>query len=244
MELIIENLSKKYSDKMALRDFSCVFPEGVTLILGPNGAGKSTLMNLITDNVRRDSGKILFNESDVLDLARKFRKVLSYMPQEQGLYSDFSAKAFLHYIAELKGMDRKETKREISLLLELVELSHVAHRKLSTYSGGMRQRILLCQALLGDPKVVLLDEPTAGLDVEERIRITGYIDGFAKGRIILWSTHIVTDIRDDDTRILIIGDGKTLALGSLKELKERTGLSDPEDIYMYYMDGERANTDV
>lgn len=243
MELVIKDISKKYSDKWALKNFSCVFREGITAVLGPNGAGKSTLMNLITDNVRRDSGTILYENKDVIELGSRFRKILSYMPQDQGVYGDFPAKAFLHYIAELKGVQRSEAKQQISSLLDLVELTNVSHRKLASYSGGMKQRILLCQALLGDPKIVLLDEPTAGLDVEERIRISRYIEEFAKGRIILLSTHIVNDIQHDNSVILIIKSGECLAMNTLKELKHTTGLNKLSEIYLNYMNKDRSALD-
>lgn len=235
MELYIENLTKKYGPKVALRQFSHRFTPGIYGILGANGAGKTTLMNLITDNVKRDEGSILWDGKDILKLGKDFRKVLGYMPQEQGMYSDFSARAFLRYMADVKQLPRKQAKQQIEELLALVNLQEVAHKKLGGYSGGMRQRILLCQALLGDPKVLILDEPTAGLDPKERLRLRNYIADFAKDRIVFITTHIVSDIETVADDVLLMKDGQLLRNGSPRELMESVNGNSLEDVYMAYL---------
>ena len=235
MELCVENLTKKYGQKLALRQFSYRFTSGIYGILGANGAGKTTLMNLITDNVKRDEGNILWDGQDILKLGKDFRKVLGYMPQEQGMYSDFSARAFLRYMADVKQLPRKQAKQQIEQLLDLVNLQEVAHKKLGGYSGGMRQRILLCQALLGDPKVLILDEPTAGLDPKERLRLRNYIADFAKDRIVFITTHIVSDIETVADDVLLMKDGQLLRNGSPRELMESVNGNSLEDVYMAYL---------
>lgn len=235
MELYIENLTKKYGQKVALRSFSYRFTPGIYGILGANGAGKTTLMNLITDNVKRDEGTILWAGKDILKLGKDFRKLLGYMPQEQGMYSDFSARAFLRYMADVKQLPRKQAKQQIEELLGLVNLQDVAHKKLGGYSGGMRQRILLCQALLGDPKVLILDEPTAGLDPKERLRLRNYIADFAKDRIVFITTHIVSDIETIADDVLLMKEGRLLRHGSPRELMESVNGNTLEDVYMAYL---------
>ncbi len=235
MNLEIKALSKKYGEKQVLEDFSCSFGEGITGVLGPNGAGKSTLMGLIADVVKRDGGQILYDGLDIIELGKKYRSILGYMPQEQGLYDDLSGKAFLMYMAQLKGVKRKEANDKVNELLELVSLKNVSNRKLGTYSGGMRQRILLCQALLGKPKVIILDEPTAGMDVEERVKVAEYMKEFSKKRIVLWSTHIVSDIEYTASNILIMKNGKNIICATPKELLENGRKENISQVYMEYM---------
>ena len=186
MELQLEGLSKTYGTVQALRKVTYTFKPGIYGILGANGAGKSTMINLITDNVSRDSGsdggKILYDGEDILKLGKRFRAIVGYMPQQQGFYEDFSPKAFLKYMAEVKGLkgknaEGKTVNQQIDELLEVVNLTGVAHKKIGGFSGGMKQRVLLAQALLGNPKILILDEPTAGLDPKERIGIRNYIAG-------------------------------------------------------------------
>lgn len=235
MNLEIKGVSKKYSEKWVLENFSCSFEPGITGVLGPNGAGKSTLMNLITDNVKRNGGEILYGGQEILQLGKSFRSILGYMPQEQGMYDEFSASAFLLYMAQLKGIRKKEAKKQIKELLELVTLTPVAHKKLYTYSGGMKQRILLCQALLGNPEVVILDEPTAGLDVEERIKLTEYIKEFSKNKVVLWSTHIVSDIEHTASHILLMKAGTNLVCAPVRQLLEETQSDHLSEAYLKYM---------
>ena len=202
MELELKELSKSYGSVKALNKISYTFKPGIYGILGANGAGKSTMINLITDNVSRDSnngGNILYDGEDILKLGKKFRAIVGYMPQQQGFYEDFSPKAFLKYMAEVKGLKRKNEEgksvaQQIDELLEVVNLTSVAYKKIGGFSGGMKQRVLLAQALLGNPKVLILDEPTAGLDPKERIGIRNYIAELSKDKIILFATHVVSDI--------------------------------------------------
>jgi len=175
-------------------------------------------MNLITDNVARDGGELLWEGKDILRLGADFRSILGYMPQQQGFYEHMTAYSFLIYIAELKGISKKQASREIAALLELTGLTDVKHRKLSGYSGGMRQRVLLAQALLGAPKVLILDEPTAGLDPKERIRIRNFISTLARDRIILLATHIVSDIESIADQILLMKKGELICSGTSAEL--------------------------
>ena len=235
MELNIANLTKKYGEKVALRDFSYTFTPGIYGILGANGAGKSTLMNLITDNVKRNEGQILWNGTDILKQGASFRALLGYMPQQQGMYSDFSARAFLRYMADVKGLKRKQSNKQIEELLELVNLKADAHKKLGGFSGGMRQRVLLAQALLGEPQILILDEPTAGLDPKERLRLRKYIADLAENRIVFLTTHIVSDIESIATDVLLMKDGALVKHGTPEELIQSVQGKDLEDVYMAYL---------
>ena len=232
MELLIQNLSKRYGDKLALDGFSYAFTPGIYGILGANGAGKTTLMNLITDNVKRDQGTILLDGKDVRSLGAFYRALLGYMPQQQGMYPDFSARAFLLYMAELKGLPRKQAEGQIRDLLGIVGLSDVAHKRLGGFSGGMKQRVLLCQALLGEPKILILDEPSAGLDPKERLRIRHYIAEMARDRIVFLTTHIVSDIESIAKDVLLMKAGRLLTHGAPEELLLRYEAADLEDVYL------------
>lgn len=227
MELKFKNLTKNYKTKIALNHFTVSLTEGIYGILGPNGAGKSTLMNLLTDNVKRTSGNIYFNGKEILTLKEKFRREIGYMPQQQGMYDEFSANRFLYYIAGVKGIPKKQAKQEISALLDLVGLSSVAHRRLGSFSGGMKQRVLLAQALLGNPSILILDEPTTGLDPEERIRIRNYISELSTNKIVLFATHVVSDIESIATEVLLIRQGELLKKASplalIEEISGKVG---------------------
>ena len=215
------------------------FTPGVYGILGANGAGKSTMINLITDNVSRDKmngGSILFGEDsaevDILKLGKQFRGLVGYMPQQQGFYEDFSPKAFLKYMAEIKGVKKikttyenvnevvKTVNQQIDELLEVVNLTKGAYMKIGGFSGGMKQRVLLAQALLGNPKILILDEPTAGLDPKERISIRNYIAELSKDKIILFATHVVSDIECIADKVLLLKSGEIIATGTPVELIE------------------------
>ena len=230
MELQLEHLSKTYGTVQALKDISYTFKPGIYGILGANGAGKSTMINLITDNVARDKGSaggsILYDGQDILKLGSRFRGIIGYMPQQQGFYEDFSPKAFLRYMAEIKGIKGKNekgqtVKEQIDELLEVVNLTGVAYKKIGGFSGGMKQRVLLAQALLGDPDILILDEPTAGLDPKERIAIRNYIAELSRNKIILFATHVVSDIECIADYVLLLKKGEIISMGTPVELIEK-----------------------
>lgn len=212
MKLEIKNLSKTYvkGKPKSLDNLSTEFTSGVYGILGPNGAGKSTLMNIIADNIKADSGEVLYNGENIIKLGKDFRNILGYMPQQQGIYKSFTGRRFLWYMVSLKGIPKKEAKERIEKVLNLVNLKDHADKKLGAYSGGMKQRILIAQALLNDPEVLLLDEPTAGLDPMERIRIRNFISEIAINKIVIITTHIVSDIQYISKEILLMNKGKLL----------------------------------
>lgn len=207
MKLTIKHLRKTYGATVALANFNYEFTPGIYGILGANGAGKSTLFGLLTDTVRRQSGHVLWNDTDILKLGREYRSKVGYMPQTQGYYPQMSAREFLYYMGSLKGIPRSKLKEDIKNLLSAVDLTSVGDKKLDEYSGGMRQRALLAQAMLGDPKILILDEPTAGVDPRERIRIRGYISQIARNRIVLLATHVVSDVECIAHQVLLMNKG-------------------------------------
>ena len=221
MQLEIRNLKKRYGKQWALNGLTITFNPGVYGILGSNGAGKSTMMNLLTDNLKRDGGEILLDGKDILKLGRDYRKRLGYMPQQQGFYEQMTADTFLFYMARLKGLKGKQAEAEIDRLLQVTGLAGERHKKLGGYSGGMRQRVLLAQAMLGNPGILILDEPTAGLDPKERIRIRNFISSLSRDRIILLATHIVSDIESISDRIIMMKKGKLIGTGTSGELMRR-----------------------
>ena len=220
MQLELKDLTKKYGGMTALDHISVKFTPGIYGILGANGAGKSTMMNLLTDNISRTDGKILFDGVDILKLGKDFRRVLGYMPQQQGFYEHMTAQTFLYYMAELKAVPKKQAKSEIENLLTITNLASFCHKRVGGFSGGMKQRVLLAQALLGDPKVVILDEPTAGLDPKERIRIRNFISEISNDRIILLATHIVSDIESISDQILMMKRGQIVGMDTPENLLE------------------------
>ncbi len=199
MKLTIEALTKSYGTNLALDRFSAVLEPGIYALLGPNGSGKSTLMNVITDNLRPDSGRILYTSDngetrDAREMGLEFRARLGFMPQYPGLYPSFTVARFMRYMAALKGLSRAEAERQIPELLAAVELDDVTGRKIGALSGGMKQRLALAQAVLGEPEILILDEPTAGLDPKQRIAIRNFIAKISFNKIIIIATHVVPDI--------------------------------------------------
>lgn len=239
MKLTIRDLNKSYGKTRALTDFSYEFTPGIYGILGANGAGKSTLFGMLTDTLHRQSGEILWDDTDILKLGRGFRAKLGYMPQAQGYYPQMSAREYLCYMGEVKGLPRKELTQEADRLLSAVDLKEVAHRKLGQFSGGMRQRALLAQAMLGSPELLILDEPTAGVDPRERIRIRSIIAELARDKIVLLATHVVTDVECIANQVLLMNKGKLVFSGSPEELiasiqgKAVEKLCTPEEIVQY-----------
>ena len=211
MELSFDSVAKSYGEKRALKGVSFVLREGIYGLLGPNGAGKSTLMNILTGNLEADSGAIRFDGEDIRKLGRSFRARLGYMPQQQTLYPGFSCESFLCYMASLRAMPQKRAKERIELLLGSLGLLDVRKKPTRALSGGMKQRLLLAQAMLDDPDILVLDEPTAGLDPKQRIAVRNLIAGEALHKIVLLSTHVVPDVEYVARELILISGGEILA---------------------------------
>lgn len=237
MQLTFHNISKSYGSTLALQNFSATMEPGIYALLGPNGAGKTTLMNILTDNLRADAGQITFEAEnakaqDIKKLGVRFRERVGYMPQYPGLYPTFTVEQFLWYVAALKdigsNLKRAERKKfvwgEITKTLDAVELSDVADKKIGALSGGMRQRLALAQAILGDPDILILDEPTAGLDPKQRIAIRNYISQIALNKIVIFATHVVSDIEFIARRVIMLKKGVIIHNAAPQELiAEMTG---------------------
>lgn len=220
MEITISHLTKRFGDKTALDDVSLVLDPGVHALLGPNGAGKSTLINILTDSIVRDQGEVLCNDHEITKLGAKYRELLGYMPQQQRLYENYTAEEFLKYMAAVKGIAPAAAGKQIAELLQVVNLWEVRRKKVGGFSGGMKQRVLLAQALLGNPRLLILDEPTAGLDPSERINIRNYIAAVAQKMIVLFATHVVSDIECIAKDVILIRDGRICQKGTPVELIE------------------------
>ena len=200
---------------------------------GPNGAGKSTLMNIITDNLNADSGKIMWNGEESNVLGAKYRELLGYMPQGQGLYNGFTAKRFLNYIAVLKDIPKKDIEMQIQKVSKSVNLQDNLDKKIEMYSGGMKQRLLIAATIIGNPKLLIFDEPTAGLDPKERIRVKKTMSELAKDNIVIIATHIVPDIENIANEIIILKDGILREKNTPEELiRKYAENGDLEDVYM------------
>lgn len=214
--LDISDLTKQYTKKAspALQEFSYSFADGVYGLLGPNGAGKSTLINLIVGNLSPDKGEILYEGKRTPERGSSYRSIIGYMPQQQQLYEGFTVKRFLYYFAALKGLDKVEAGERISSLLEVVGLTDAVGKKLGSLSGGMKQRVLIAQALLNDPKILILDEPTAGLDPKERMNIRNFIYSIAGDKTIILATHVISDIELIARELIFLKEGKQLLCGT------------------------------
>ncbi|MDE6724048.1 MAG: ABC transporter ATP-binding protein [Ruminiclostridium sp.] len=233
--LEIKNISKHYGSKCALNNISLTLTNGIYGLLGPNGAGKSTLMNIITQNITHDKGgSIEWNSENTLKMGADFRSLIGFMPQQQELYPTFTAERFVGYLAALKGIPSKEISSEVIRVLSLVELDHCANKKIGGFSGGMKQRVLIAQALLGTPKLLILDEPTAGLDPKQRVIVRRFISSLSNDKIIIVSTHIVSDIESIADKIIMIRSGEVIENGTVAELCAKTEKDGGtlEDLYM------------
>ncbi|MCM1538227.1 MAG: ATP-binding cassette domain-containing protein [bacterium] len=216
-ELELIGLTKSYKKKLALDHFSYRFEKGIYGLLGSNGAGKSTLMNLITQNLKCDEGRILLNGVDAKTLKQEYISHIGYMPQQQSVYENLTLMRFLYYIAALKGMSKREADGQIRALLQKVGLWEERNRFMGSFSGGMKQRALIAQALLGNPDIIILDEPTAGLDPLQRMAVREMIRDLAEDRIVMISTHVIADIEPIAKEILMLKDGKLLKRLCLEE---------------------------
>ena len=218
MELLIDHVSKRFKDKKAVNDISLELTPGVWGLLGANGAGKTTLMRMIAGIMPPSSGDVLYDGVSIRALGERYRDIFGYLPQEFGFYQELTVKDYLEYVAALKGLPERKSRRRISELLEQVSLLDAYHRKISKLSGGMKRRVGIAQALLNDPKVLILDEPTGGLDPGERVRFRNLLSEFAHNRIVLISTHIVPDVEYIAACHAVIKDGKLLAIGTTEQL--------------------------
>ena len=225
MELIIDRLTKQYQNKIAVDRISLKMHKGVYGLLGANGAGKTTLMRMLCGILKPTSGTITFDNLDVT--TEEYRSQLGYLPQDFGYYPEFTGMDFLLYMAALKGLDKSYAKRKALQLLKEVSLQDKANKKIKTYSGGMKQRLGIAQALLNNPKILVLDEPTAGLDPKERVKFRNLIAELGKESIVLLSTHIISDIEHIADVVLMIKEGQLIYQG-----KKESGLEDLEKFYL------------
>lgn len=220
MELTLDRLTKQFQNKIAVDRFSYTMTNGVYGLLGANGAGKTTLMRMICTVLKPTSGEILYNGSSISSMGAKYCDILGYLPQNFGYYPDFSARDFMLYMASLKGIQGRAAKRRVDELLQLVSLSDVSGQKIRSFSGGMIQRLGIAQAVLNDPKILVLDEPTAGLDPKERIRFRNLISDLSQDKTVILSTHIVSDVEYIADQILMMKNGSLVLAGSPAELTE------------------------
>ncbi len=217
-KLEIKNLTKIYGKKRANDGITVTLENGVYGLLGPNGAGKTTLMKQITTLIKPDKGEILYNGKDIFNMDDKYRNIIGYLPQEFGVYKNFTAKQFLQYVGALKGMSGKNLNFKVNELLELVGLYDVRNKSIGKFSGGMKRRVGIAQVLLNDPKIIVLDEPTAGLDPQERTRFRNLIAKISRDKIIILSTHIISDIESVAKETIMIKEGKLLMKGTHREI--------------------------
>lgn len=222
MQLEIQNLTKKYNkEKYGLKNFSLIIETGILGLLGPNGAGKSTLMKIIATISKPTEGNVLLNGADISKEPDLIRKILGYLPQDFGVYPNLNAYEFLEYIAAMKGVGGPNLRPRIDQLLEGVNLTEAAKKPIGTYSGGMKQRIGIAQALLNDPKILIFDEPTVGLDPEERVRFRNLISDLAMDRIVILSSHIVSDIETIADEVAIMKNGQLIMKGTQTDIMDK-----------------------
>lgn len=216
--LIVNNVSKNYGKFLVLKDINLEFTNGVYGLLAPNGAGKTTLIKMLVTLLFPNEGEILYNGTDIFKMGDEYRNILGYLPQQFGYYKNYSPREFLLYLSALKGIDRRQSKGKINELLKLVGLENVADKKMKKFSGGMIQRVGITQAMLNDPKILILDEPTAGLDPKERVRFRNLLAELSRERIVILSTHIVSDIESIANEIIMIKDKEVLYKDTLKNI--------------------------
>lgn len=241
-KLEVIDIRKTYYNKIVLDNVSFELTSGIYALLGPNGSGKSTLINILTGNIKATSGSIFWNGEKIGKLGRRYREILGYVPQKQALYPNFTVTEFLYYMAALREIPKEIATKRIDRVLQEVELTETTGYKIKTLSGGMKQRLLIAQSLLGNSQFLIMDEPTVGLDPKQRLQIRNLIQRNAQNRIILLATHIVTDIEHIADEILLIKNGKIIKKKNRKNLideMQQTGKTRTlEDVYFYYL-GEK-----
>lgn len=218
MELKINRLTKQYKDKLAVDAVSLKLTPGIWGLLGANGAGKTTMMRMVAGILKPTSGGVFYDGVSISDLGEHYRDIFGYLPQTFGFYPEFTVKSYLEYMSALKGIGKKDAAPKIDSLLQMLTLSDVKNKKIRKLSGGMQRRVGIAQALINDPEILILDEPTSGLDPGERVRFRNILAEFAKDRIVLISTHIVSDVENIATRNAVMKDGQIIAAGSTDEL--------------------------
>ena len=221
MELSIDRLTKHFGRKIAVDCVSAALTPGVYGLLGANGAGKTTLMRMLCAILEPTSGEVRLDGKDVVAMGEAYRDVLGYLPQDFGYYPSYTAAEFLSYIAALKGIPRDAAGKKVQKLLHMLDLAAVADKKIKTFSGGMKQRVGIAQALLNDPQVLILDEPTSGLDPKERVRLRNLLSEYAGNKIVILSTHIVSDVEAIADQVFIMNAGRFIAHGTVQELAQQ-----------------------
>ena len=220
MELTIDRLTKQYKNKIAVDRFEAKLNEGIYGLLGANGAGKTTLMRMICDIQKPTSGQIKYNGKNIQKLGEDYRALIGYLPQDFGYYPDFTAYDFLMYISALKGLSKQKAESRVNELLQIVNLEKERKQKVKTFSGGMKQRLGIAQAMLNNPKILILDEPTTGLDPKERVKFRNLISSFSKDKIVILSTHIVSDVEFIADKIIVMKEGQKILSGTPEELTQ------------------------
>lgn len=237
--LEIKNICKSYHGVKALDDVSITLTQGVYALLGPNGAGKSTLMNILCDQLKMDEGEVLWDGKSIQTIKNQYFSCLGYAPQQQGLYDEFSGMRFLSYMALLKNIDKKEIPDEVMRVAKLVNMEEHLTKKCRAYSGGMKQRILVAQALLGKPRLLLFDEPTAGLDPKERVSLRNVFQDLGKDHILLIATHVVSDVETIVKEVIFLKKGKVIDPDDVAAMIERTApASTLEEVYLHLFEEE------
>lgn len=250
MKLEIVQIEKKYKKVQALKGVNFTFEKGIYGLLGPNGSGKSTLMNIVTSNIPASSGKVLWNHQEIRTIGKEYRKILGYVPQQQSLYPDFTVLEFMQYVSVLRDVSVDESETRIEELLKMVELTEERNYKIRMLSGGMKQRLLIAQAMLGDPQLLIMDEPTVGLDPRQRKQILNLIQEISTDKIVIIATHIVSDLNLFSDWVLLMRKGEIIKSGAPTELicevERYTGEQNVslDDVYLHYFGEEYEKTNL
>lgn len=237
--LEIRNVSKSYSNKQVLHHIDLQLDHGIYALLGPNGAGKSTLMNILCNQLKYEEGEVLYNTQKIAVLKKEYYKKLGYAPQQQGLYDEFSGERFLTYMALLKNIEKNRIRDEVARVSALVNMQEHLKQRCGTYSGGMKQRILVAQALLGEPEILLFDEPTAGLDPKERVSLRKVFERLGEQHTLLIATHVVSDVESIADEVIFLKRGRLIARGGVDELLlQHPRVTSLEELYLDMFDEE------